>query len=355
MDQKREIAIPENRGNGSVLARPSGELVEDKIQTTKPTVELPNAKNLYSLAVSFAKSGMFPHAKNPFGIMTIIEYGRELGIPPVSALQTMSLVNGRLAIESKALFAIALKHGITIEVIEKTKERCVLRFTRPGHKPYTETFTIEDARRIGLTEKDNWKKYPEEMLYWRCGAKGLRAYCSDLLLALYTKEELEDIAMAPSPTHSSRTAPQATPVVDVDLIDVVPTAEPEPPTPPTPEQPPATNNDFQLTPPPAEEPATPPAPQETSEKPAEKDDLLEASIALINGKIERAGINRQQFLKWLYTIQGTKRVYVGKLYNNYSLHHGDRDDVVELARTIDRAINTYLAQTKAKGVSNGKQ
>lgn len=346
MDAERETTLSQGGESSAILPRGSGELAEEKVSSAKPVVELPDAKNLYSLAVSFAKSGMFPHAKNPFGAMTIIEYGRELGIPPVSALQTMSVVNGRLAIEAKALFAIALKHGVTIEVIEKTKERCVLRFRRPGYEPYVETFTIEDAKRIGLLSKDNWQKYPEEMNYWRCGAKGLRAYCSDIILGLYTKEELEDIAMPKVSTSPTTTSATTNVAPNVEVIDLVPEA-PEP-------TPPSTSTATAQA---VSQPAS--TSVETPVEPvAEQDVELEASIALINTKIEGAGLDRQRFLGWLYSIQAPKRLYVGKLYNNFSLHQGDRKDVIELARTIDRAIATYKKQagmTTRKEVANGKK
>jgi hypothetical protein len=54
------------------------------------------------------------------------------------------------------------------------------------------SFTWKDADKQGLTTKDNWKRMPKEMLYARCLAKGANRIGADLLLGLYTAEEMAD-------------------------------------------------------------------------------------------------------------------------------------------------------------------
>ena len=56
----------------------------------------------------------------------------------------------------------------------------------------TETkYMISDKVRA-LSTKDNWKRMPKEMLYARCLAKGANRIGADLLLGLYTAEEMAD-------------------------------------------------------------------------------------------------------------------------------------------------------------------
>jgi outer membrane biosynthesis protein TonB len=43
-----------------------------------------------------------------------------------------------------------------------------------------ETWTMERAKKAGLTT-DNWRKYPEAMLFARCLSSGIRSYCPDAL------------------------------------------------------------------------------------------------------------------------------------------------------------------------------
>ena len=42
-------------------------------------------------------SGLFPNAKNKFGAFAIVQYGRELGIPPMMSLKNINLISGQLA------------------------------------------------------------------------------------------------------------------------------------------------------------------------------------------------------------------------------------------------------------------
>ena len=42
-------------------------------------------------------SGLFPNAKNKFGAFAIVQYGRELGIPPMMSLKNINLFSGQLA------------------------------------------------------------------------------------------------------------------------------------------------------------------------------------------------------------------------------------------------------------------
>lgn len=152
---------------------------------------LANAQDLLTMAEGLAKSKMFPNVKDEYGAMAMIEYGRELGLPPVVALQTMSVVNGKLCVEAKIYQSLLEKAGIRISILKKDKEGCRLKFEKPG-KAHEEEFTMKDAERIGLAKKLNYQYYPEEMCYWRCISKGGRVIDPGAVLGLYTKEEMQD-------------------------------------------------------------------------------------------------------------------------------------------------------------------
>jgi len=157
---------------------------------------IPDARNLFQLAEGLVRSEMFPNVKNKYGALAIIEYGRELGIKPVVALQTMSVVKGRICIEAKLMQALFEQREGIITVLEKTPEICRLMFDSPNKEPFEETFTAEDAERAKLADKDNYQKYPEEMNYYRCLSKGLRVYDPGAILGLYSVEEMDPDAAA---------------------------------------------------------------------------------------------------------------------------------------------------------------
>jgi hypothetical protein len=155
---------------------------------------IPDAKNLYYLARGFARSRMFPGIKDEYEALAVLELGRELGIKPAISLQTIVPVKGRLCVESKVYQAILERNGIKITVLEKTPERCRIKFEKPGKDPYIEEYKIEDAKRAGLAGKDNWLKNPGPamMNYYRCISNGGRVYDPGSVLGLYTSEEMKD-------------------------------------------------------------------------------------------------------------------------------------------------------------------
>lgn len=167
---------------------------QDKQQVERSISLLPQKSEIPVLEViaeKLFKSGLFVHLKNPYQALAVIEYGRELDIPPMAALQTMAVINGRICVEAKVMLAQFQRHGGKIEVLERNKERCRIKFNFFGSEQVV-SFTLEDAKRMGLLDKDNWRKYPEEMLFWRCVAKGVRATAPGVMLGVYTIEEMTE-------------------------------------------------------------------------------------------------------------------------------------------------------------------
>lgn len=162
-------------------------------EKTKAIVKIPESENLLVFSDAMVKSEMFPNVKSKFGAAAIIQYGIELGLPPVVALQTMCVISGKICMEAKAMLALAIKSGITHKIVKKTKDGSQVTFSRKGQEPYTETFTIKDAESLGFLGKSNWRQYPEEMCYWRCISKGLRAFAPDVIMGIYAKEEMEEV------------------------------------------------------------------------------------------------------------------------------------------------------------------
>jgi hypothetical protein len=54
-------------------------------------------------------------------------------------------------------------------------------------------WTFEQAKKAGLTGKDNWKNYPRAMLRARCIAEGIRAVYPAALGGMMVSEEAQDL------------------------------------------------------------------------------------------------------------------------------------------------------------------
>lgn len=157
------------------------------------TVQPPDIHNLRALASDLLNSGLFQGVKNIAGAVTVIQAGLELGIPPVAALNTMVVINGRLAMEAKALLAVAQKRaGVTWRVVREDDKGCEILFSRPGWPDTSSTFTEEEAKVAGLLGKTNWKLWAKDMYFARAAGRGIRRIAPDAVLGLYTKEEMTD-------------------------------------------------------------------------------------------------------------------------------------------------------------------
>jgi hypothetical protein len=136
------------------------------------------------------KGQMFPQHKSAQAIATICLKAHELGIGPVWALQKFYIdKQGRMGTFSDNMLALALQRGITFEVTQCDDKACEMVFERwdnPHRSPmtFTSRFTIEDARRAGLTNKDTYKYYPADLLKWKAVARGLMTLCPDFVAGL---------------------------------------------------------------------------------------------------------------------------------------------------------------------------
>lgn len=212
--------------------------MENAVVLHDPNVSL----GLQKVADGLFKSGMFPNAKNAFGAFAIVEYGHELGIPPMMALKNINIISGQLACNAQLMLSMAMSRGVTYKVITETDKGATIEFRR-GDITYTATFNEADAQAAGLTGKDNWRKYARDMYFWRAAAKGIRRIAPDAVLGLYTKDEIsngEIVDLTPKEPIISKdetiidAAPQVTPQRYDDVPEQLGQEQVEPPKAPEP-------------------------------------------------------------------------------------------------------------------------
>jgi hypothetical protein len=223
---------------------------------------------LYRMSLAFSKSGLAPKGiQTPEAIFTAIQFGLEIGLPPMAALQSLAIVNGRPSIYGDAALALVRGSGICAYYLELSSDNAVhalaeelaialeaddkadvirvrkliaqasARLNRDApefgyssisrrHDSVTSLvrrFTISDARRAGLLGKEGpWKQYPERMLMWRCRGFNLRDNFGDVLKGMYTAEEARDIA---SPQESVLAKITGKPLSEGQVLEVSPAAE----------------------------------------------------------------------------------------------------------------------------------
>lgn len=128
----------------------------------------------------------------PVEVMAAIAYGHEIGLGPMQSLQSFDVIQGKPTLKPETMRAMIRAHGHSLARIEANDERVTFVGTRRDTgDTETVTYTIEDARALGLAGKDNWKKQPRAMLTARCTAEIARSLFSDVIAgASYTPEEM---------------------------------------------------------------------------------------------------------------------------------------------------------------------
>lgn len=152
-------------------------------------------------AVSWVKSGLLPASiKTPEQAVVIALKGRELNLQTMASFEMIDVIMGKPCLKPKGMAALVRKGGVKTKTIKdfepvvnaegkKTDMETIIRFYRDGIEEDVK-YTYRDAEGLGLTSKDNWKKQPGVMMYWRCYSKGANRVCPDLIGGLYTTEEL---------------------------------------------------------------------------------------------------------------------------------------------------------------------
>ena len=197
---------------------------------------------LARIATMCARAGLHGKLRTPEQAGVLILMGREMGLPAMTALSTIHIVDGKPTAGVHALGALLARGGVRWSTTH-TDGACTVRFDRPGWPPHAATWTDDDTKAAGLAAKDNWRKYPRAMRYARAYTEGARVIGPDLLAGvLYTPEE-----WAPDrPVREDGTpidAPQGlpAPVRDVTAAteeDVPDTGDGAPPVAPSPAAPP---------------------------------------------------------------------------------------------------------------------
>ena len=169
-----------------------------------------------------ANSNMVPkqYMGKPQDIMVCIQWGMEMGLAPMQALQNIAVINGKPSVYGDAMMALVQASPVCDGVEESIEDEgtpnpvavCVAR--RKGRAPVTVRFSVEDAKRAGLWGKQGpWQAYPKRMLQMRARGFALRDAYPDVLKGLISTEEAQDY-----PEETKRPPKDITPRNPLDAL-----------------------------------------------------------------------------------------------------------------------------------------
>ena len=169
--------------------------------TTENGLALRSIDDVERLAKIATASGLC-RVKRPEEAAVILLTGRELGLSPMQSLRGIYVVSGTPVLSADLLVAVVRRSGLcsSWRVVESTTETCTITTLRVGEtEPSTRTWTMADAKRAGVTGKPIWAQYPAQMLRHRCAADLAREVYPDVVLGLYTPEEMDSVERSEAP------------------------------------------------------------------------------------------------------------------------------------------------------------
>jgi hypothetical protein len=148
---------------------------------------------MQSMAKMMVDSGFFTDVKQVAQAMVKIQAGREIGLPPFAAMSGIHIVQSKPVLGAN-LIATLVKNDPRYDyrVKQADAQACVLTWYEGGKPVGESTFTWSEATAAGLTGKDNWKKYPSDMLFARALTRGARRYAPGIFggAPIYTPDEM---------------------------------------------------------------------------------------------------------------------------------------------------------------------
>jgi hypothetical protein len=161
-----------------------------------------DANELTAYCQRITKTGMVPPAfrGKPEEAFVAISWGHEVaGLPPLTALQYVAIINGRPGFFSDAVPGIALMKGHIKDLdVEWTGKEMTDEWTatctviKANGKPLSRSFSVLDAKVAGLWGKSGpWSSFPRRMLGWRAIGYAVRDAAPHALFGL-SAEELRD-------------------------------------------------------------------------------------------------------------------------------------------------------------------
>ena len=193
-------------GSGELaIARPVSRTVDlrDQVTDSWTDVYLEHAELARFLAPA---QGLVPESlRTPAKIMAATMLGREVGITPMAALNSIYIVEGKAGFSAEMMRALVLQAGHDLVVKHSDRTRCEIWGRRKGGEEWTKvSWTIQEAQQTQvflskdkgwgpLAAKAQWRSWPTEMLLARATTRLVRMIFADVIHGMRSVEELRDM------------------------------------------------------------------------------------------------------------------------------------------------------------------
>ena len=188
----------------SALHFRSNTQLRSNIMTKGTILEPRNLGEAMEFAKQISNSSMVPkeYQGNPTNTLIAMQWGYEIGLAPMQALQNIAVINGKPSIYGDALLALVRKDPRCLGIEEKIEGEnenmnaiCLLKrkLSDGSVEEIKREFSVKMAQRARLWGKQGpWTQYPERMLQHRARGNCLRDAFPDVIKGIITAEEAQD-------------------------------------------------------------------------------------------------------------------------------------------------------------------
>jgi hypothetical protein len=216
-------------------------------------VPLRSLDEAYRLSQALAMASSLPDdlRGKPADVLAILLYGQELGLGPMQSIQSIYIVEHRPSLAAQLWRALGIRAGHKIDAESEHNQWARVTVVRNDDpKPYTATYTIDDAIQAGkLSLKDGkpyarsktgkslpWENTTDDMLMARATTKAMRFKCPEVALGFYGVDEAQELAEHEAdetvadaePIPQPEPTPQDDAAIDAELVALNADADDEP-------------------------------------------------------------------------------------------------------------------------------
>lgn len=131
-------------------------------------------------------------------ILSTIIAGREMGLPAMASLRAFHIIDNKPTLSAGVIHAKVLTSGLAeyFRCTERTELQATFVTKRRGEPEISLTFTFDEAKQAWTKEpgaflKSGWGKNPKDMLVARASTKLARLVYPDVVMGLYSPEEMD--------------------------------------------------------------------------------------------------------------------------------------------------------------------
>lgn len=149
------------------------------------------------LAVAIAKSRLFG-ITTPEQAIVLMQIAQAEGRHPALAARDYDIIQGRPAKKAEAMHRDFLAAGGKVEWTTLTDDTADATFSHPQGGTARIIWDTDRAALAGLEKKENWKKYPRQMLRNRVVSEGVRTVWPMATSGFHLPEEMGDATSKPA-------------------------------------------------------------------------------------------------------------------------------------------------------------